>query len=345
MQNIQLGAISKLIIHNVGNKANDEGTHFADSMTDFVNIEEEVGQLIANNFKFDELFNFHFVPTLDLNPVYQFVKTIFKENSSFIDQSRNCARYLYDKSSHPKIKGGEFCMVYIRNCQVNEVTADALAFIKSENKETILKVTPSGNGFDMHTEKGININKLDKGCLIFNIDPEKGFVAAIVDQTNRSAEAQYWREEFFNLKVINNEFHQTNEFLSITKKFVTSQLPEDFEVTKTEQIGFLNRSVDYFKTHETFDKQGFEQEVFADGNVIESFRKFDNSYRVDNELELADSFEISDRAVKKQAKVFKNVLKLDRNFDIYIKGNRKLIEQGIELDGRKFYKIYYDVES
>lgn len=345
MQNIQLGTISKLVIHNVGNKVNDEGTRFADSVTDFGGIEQEMVQLIASNFKFDELFNFYFVPTLDLNPVYQFVKTIFNSPSSFVEQSQNCARYLYDKSTHPKIKGGELCMLHIRDCQVEGVTTDAIVFIKSENKETILKVTPSGEGFDVHAEKGININKLDKGCIIFNIDLEKGFVAAIVDQTNRSTEAQYWREDFFSIQPIKNEFHQTNEFLSIAKKFVTNQLPEDFEVSKTDQIGFLSRSVEYFKSHEAFDKQEFEQEVFADSKVIESFRKFDNNYRVDNEVELMDHFEISDQAVKKQAKVFKNVLKLDRNFDIYIKGNRKLIEQGIEPDGRKFYKIYYDVES
>jgi len=39
------------------------------------------------------------------------------------------------------------------------------------------------------------------------------------------------------------------------------------------------------------------------------------------------------------------VLKLDKNFHIYIHGDRNLIEQGEEPDGRKFYKIYYEEES
>ncbi len=345
MQKIKLGSISKLVIHKVGNKVNDEGTRFADSLTDYGDIEQELIQLISSNFKYEELFNFHFVPTLDLNPVYQFVKKIFDNPLSFVEQSHNCARYLYDKSTHPKIKGGELCMLYIRDCEVEGVTTDAVVFIKSETKETILKITPSGEGFDLHAEKGINIDKLDKGCIIFNIDLVKGFVAAIVDQTNRSSEAQYWRDDFFSIQPIRNEFHQTNEFLSIAKKFVTNQLPEDFEISKTDQIGFLSRSVEYFKSHDAFDKQEFEKEVFNNTDVIESFRKFDSNYRVENEVELMDRFEISEQAVKKQAKVFKNVLKLDRNFDIYIKGNRKLIEQGTEPDGRKFYKIYYEIES
>ncbi|RZK12158.1 MAG: nucleoid-associated protein [Flavobacterium sp.] len=345
MQNIEIGTIDKLIVHQVGNKTNDEGTRFADFATDFSAIEQELKHLIVGNFKFDELFNFYFSTTLDLNPIYQFVSSIFETKGSFVEQSQFCARYLYDKSTHPKVKGGELCVLYIRDCKVDGMITDAIAFIKSENKETVLKVSPSESSFSIHPEKGININKLDKGCIIFNLNKEKGFVAAIVDQTNRSTEAQYWREDFFGIQPIKNEFHQTNEFLSIAKKFVTNQLPEDFEVSKTDQIGFLNRSVEYFKSHDSFDKQEFEEEVFAETSVIESFRKFDTNYRVDNEVELMDRFEISDQAVKKQAKVFKNVLKLDRNFDIYIKGNRKLIEQGIEADGRKFYKIYYDIES
>ena len=38
------------------------------------------------------------------------------------------------------------------------------------------------------------------------------------------------------------------------------------------------------------------------------------------------------------------LIKLDKNFHIYIHGDRQLIEQGVEKDGRKFYKIYYDEE-
>ena len=57
-----------------------------------------------------------------------------------------------------------------------------------------------------------------------------------------------------------------------------------------------------------------------------------------------DIFAISPHAVKKQARVFKSVLKLDKNFHIYIHGDRSLIERGTEKDGRKFYKIYYREE-
>ena len=46
--------------------------------------------------------------------------------------------------------------------------------------------------------------------------------------------------------------------------------------------------------------------------------------------EIADNFEISAQAVKRQARIFKSVLKLDKNFHIYIHGNRELIEKGFD---------------
>ncbi|MDQ0477475.1 nucleoid-associated protein [Chryseobacterium sp. MDT2-18] len=345
MQNITLGEINKFIVHSVGNKNSGDGVRFSDILTDFNRIERHIKQLVNNSFKYDELYQFFFLPNLELNPVYQFVSSIFKNKESFIEQSQNAGRYLYDKSTHPQIKSGELCIIYFNDCKINDEVVDCIGIFKSENKDTVLKVNNKENGFELTDEKGINTNKLDKGCLIFNIEKENGFLISVVDNTNRSSEAQYWKDDFLGIQPIKNDYHQTNQFLGITKQFVTQQLSEDFEVSKTDQIDYLNRSVDYFKKHETFDKEEFETAVFADSNVIESFRKFDQTYREENEVELSDNFEISAQAVKKQARVFKNILKLDKNFDIYIHGNRELIEKGIEKDGRKYYKIYYEEEK
>jgi hypothetical protein len=65
-----------------------------------------------------------------------------------------------------------------------------------------------------------------------------------------------------------------------------------------------------------------------------------------NEIELPDNFDISVQAVKKQVRVFKSVLKLDKNFHVYIHGDKSLIEKGVdEKTGKKYYKIYYDEEN
>src|SRR5699024_9451624 len=188
---------------------------------------------------------------------------------------------------------------------------------------------------------GIGNKKPDKACLIlFTGEP---YTVLIIDSSNN--ETNYWQNDFINHTPKNDNVNSTNNFLTITKDFITNQVPTDFVVTKADQIDLLNRSVDYFKNHEAFNKQEFEEEVFVDSNVIESFRKFGQTYRQENEMEFADDFEISAQAVKKQARVFKSVLKLDKNFHIYIHGNRELIEQGIDENGRKYYKIYYEEEN
>ncbi len=186
---------------------------------------------------------------------------------------------------------------------------------------------------------------MDKGCLILNTEKEAGYKVCIVDKSNKGGEAQFWRDSFLMLRSRNDEYHQTKDFLNIAKNYVTKQMAEDFEVNKTDQIDILNRSMEYFKNHDNFEKEMFEQEVFQQLEIIESFRKYDEIYREDNDILLADSFEISNQAVKKQAKVFKSILKLDKNFHIYIHGNKEMIEQGVESDGRKYYKIYYKNEA
>lgn len=236
------------------------------------------------------------------------------------------------------------CICFFKKCSLDGTTTDAIGFFKSEGKDVFLKFDSVKNNFKIKHESGINVNKLDKGCLIFNIEKASGFKVCVID-SNKSNDTQYWKNDFLNIKPATDDYHYTTDFLSITKNFVTKKLDEDFEVTKADKIDLLNRSVEYFKTHESFDKKEFEKEVFQDAGIIKSFRSFDENYREENEIEVTDNFEISPQAVKKQARVFKSVLKLDKNFHIYIHGNSELIEQGVEKDGRKYYKIYFKEES
>lgn len=338
--------ISNFYVHKVGNKAADEQYFIAKKGVDLDDdLKISLSHYFLSSFKFDELYSFYHAIEVPLNEVYTCVSKIFDNSAELYEQSVNLAKYLYDQSMHPKIKGGEFYVVYFKNCLLDGEVLDAVGLFKSENKDTFIEIDQVMDGFEMESKQGININKLDKGCLIFNREKDEGYILSIIDNTNKGSDAKYWKDDFLGVIVRNNDFHQTSQFLGIAKQFVTKQLDENFEVNKTDKIDFLNRSVDYFKSRDTFDKQEFEEEVFGDGNVIESFRQFDQIYREENEVELADNFGISAQAVKKQARVFKSVLKLDKNFHIYIHGDKRLIEPGVDENGRKYYKIYYENEA
>jgi hypothetical protein len=331
-------------VHSVGNKNADEGCFLSNNV---VVANQELKTLLTHYFlspfKSSEYFNFHHDMDINMNEVFVCASNIFDNPETLLEQSVNLAKHLYKQSVHPKIKGGEFYVVYFKDCIIGE-TVDAVGLFKSENKDTFLKVYPAGEGFEIESEKGININKLDKGCLIFNTERENGYIVAVVDNTNKGVEAQYWTDNFLHIRQRKDEYYNTQNILSLTKHFVKDELPQQFEISKADQIDLLNKSVKFFKENDNFNIEEFTNEVMEYDDVIEKFNQFKSNYQKEYELEIADNFTISESAVKKQSRIFKSVIKLDKNFHIYVHGNRNLIEQGEDKKG-KFYKVYYKEEN
>lgn len=133
---------------------------------------------------------------LKFNEVYSYVSEIFRDPKNFLQQSINLSKHLYEKSIHPKIQGGEFYATYFKECKINDEIVDAIGLFKSENKDTFLKVYQSGGKFEIQSDEGININKLDKGCIIFNMNKESGYIVLNVDNKNKGEEAKYWTNDF-----------------------------------------------------------------------------------------------------------------------------------------------------
>ncbi len=339
-------AITSIILHFVGNKNSDESVRYSNSE---LILTGDLDQVLTEYFlkpfaQKQEYFNFYHENDLKFNEVYGYVSDVFEDPENLLNLSKNLARHLYEQCHHPKIKGGEFYTVYLRNCNIDGKTIDAVGLFKSENKDTFLKVFPKAEGFGIQCEQGININKLDKGCLVFNTEKENGFIVAIVDNTNKGADAQYWVDDFLHVSQRKDEYYNTQNVLSMCKSFVTKELPGQFEISKADQVDLLNKSVKFFKEKESFDMNDFANEVMEQPQIIDSFNQFKNSFQKDREIEISDNFTISESAVKKQARIFKSVIKLDKNFHIYIHGNRDLIEQGTDEKG-KFYKVYYKEEN
>jgi hypothetical protein len=335
-----------IFIHQVGNKIKDEGVKISGEDISFADDDTKSYLLkyFITPFNNNEVYNFTHPSELGLNEIYVFVKRLFASPHSLYQASIDISKHLYESSSHPKINGGELCICYFKDCFIDGVVTDAIGFFKSESKDVFLKFDSERNNYLIKHESGINVNKLDKGCLIINVEEEAGYKVCITD-SNKSGDTLYWKNDFLNVKPASDSYHYTKAFLSLTKEFVTKGLPEDFQISKADQIDLLNRSVQYFKSNESFNKNDFENEIFQDEEVKKSFQKYDSSFREANDSNLMDNFNISQQAVKKQARVFKSVLKLDKNFHVYIHGDRELIEQGIEEDGRKYYKLYFREES
>jgi hypothetical protein len=336
-----------LALHKVGNKSQEEDIRLS---TAPVHVDEAVQSLLLqyflSPFKSEEYFNLTHESDVNLNEIYRYVSQIFDHRESFFEQSVHIARHLHEVSTHPKIKSGELYVVHLLNCVVDGEETDAVGLFKSESKETFLKVFPTSDSFEIEYEDGININKLDKGCLIFNTERENGYLVSVVDNLRQSGEAMYWRDNFLNIAQRRDNFHQTEQCLDLCRHFVTERLPENFNVDKADQADMLNRSVRFFKENSDFSLDDFTGQVMQQPDVIQSFREYKDQYEEERNVAIDEQFEISSPAVKKQAKVFKSVIKLDKNFHIYVHGNRQLIEKGYDDDrDMNYYKIYFKDEQ
>lgn len=348
MTHIDSVTLEQVIVHKVGNPTRGEALKLSASP---ITLNDEIvrgllSKYFLSPFNEHEQYQFTHMSDLGMNEVYHYVTEMFDDPKQFTKQSIRLAQFLYNKSTHAKVKEGELYVVRFGNVPFGAEYIDAIGIFKSESKDVFLKVFPHGENWEVIAEDGININKLDKGCLVFKQNRDQGYVVCIVDNTNKQNDAQYWVNDFLQVTRSANSYHHTDAALGMCKLFISNELAEKFDVNKSEQIDMLNRSMEYFKTKDEFKFTEFAEEVLHHPEVIDSFTQYKQTYEVARQVNIEDEFDIHLSAVKKQERVFKSVLKLDKNFHVYIHGRRDMIEKGYdEITGKHFYKLYFDQES
>jgi hypothetical protein len=348
MQGTEQVHLSKCIVHRVGNPTRGEQLRLsANALTlNDEGVRQMLVRFFLNPINEQELYCFTHQSDLAMNEVYSYAQTIFSKPDSFVQTSALLAQFLYSRSTHARVKEGELYVALMQGLLYEGAELQALGIFKSETKQSFLRVFEHGNSLEVATEDGVNLSKLDKGCLIFNTESANGFRVCVLDNTNKQQDAQYWVTDFLQVAPVANEYRHTNEYLTLCRQFATQELPEHFEVTKGQQIDLMQRSLEYFKEKEQFNLQEFAEEVIHHPDMVDQFMQYKDNYAQNRQVEFEESFDIDLGAVKKQQRVYKSVLKLDRNFHIYIHGRRDLIERGFdEALGKHYYKVYFDEES
>lgn len=344
MLNFSEAILSRLAIHQVGNKSNEEGIIFSEQEVEVNNsIATLLTTYFTKPFKNHEFYKFSHNTSLNLNEVYSYVKSIFNDMTALQMQSLNLAKHLYEASNHPNIKSGELYVAYFDNCYLQDELTEVVGIFKSERKETFLKVFPEGNTFNVSSDNGININKLDKGCLVFNVSEEEGYKLLLVDNTNKGEDAKYWKDFFLNIEPIEDTYFHTKNYLQMCKDFSSDAFPE---ADRIDQLSLVQESAKFFKEEDVFDKVHFQEKVLQEPEVINAFESYQENYQEKNDVKIYDEFDINSEAVKKMKRVFKSVIKLDKNFHVYVHGNRNYIKKGFDGDSNmNFYQLFYKEES
>lgn len=334
--------INALSVHRIGNKSAIEGVELSKSP---ITIDDILGDVLKSYFmkafKDEERYTFIHPTSLDLNAVYSYVSAIFDDYDSFHEESINIAKFLYEKSEHPNIKRGDFYVIHFKDCILDGETIDAVGLFKSENKDTFIQLKSVEGGFDVIGQTGMNINKIDKGCLIFNMNRKNGYVVSVVDNANRS-DAKYWVKDFLQLKRSEDDFMQTEQIVTMCKSFI-SKLPDNYDkVTKAVMMNKVVQSLG----KENVSVKNISETAFNPVGAGNAFMTYADEFQDKQGIVLKDSFEGKAESINKRSIKTVTKVRLDNNFEINILGNSENIERGYDKKrGKLYYILYFDKEN
>jgi hypothetical protein len=212
--------IESLSIHRVGNKSRNEEIFLSEQT---FTLSDEIVPLIKEYFfkpfrdKEENYFQFAHEVDLDYNDMFMFASEIFDNPSSVHEVSKKITKHLFEQSNHPHIKNGEVYVTHLTNINIDNNVVDAVGIFKSELQSDFLQFEEKGTHLEMILQQGINLNKLDKGCLIFNYKKEEGYKILTVD-SNRY-DARYWLEHFLSVDAFQDENFMTKKYLKFVQDF------------------------------------------------------------------------------------------------------------------------------
>lgn len=335
----------------VGNKGRFEGVSIPkQTLIPLHAVAEEMllSTLLKPFEKNEEFHYFHHEEDVSNHLVFQSCMAIFEDAEANMNtETTKLAQHLYACTEVPKVQGGEFFVALIEDLNLHDENVRALAFWKIQNRDPFLKTERTAESFSLNIIEGIATGKPEVAALVFNLDESEGYRVAALDKVSKSDERSFWKDEFLRLRPIEDNYFNTRHYINLSSEFIAQKMPVKFGMDRTDTIDMLNRSGDYFKDNDAFEIEDFTKSLFPDEpEQQQAFVDFRNEYSNAFAVPLEDKFDISNQAVKKEFKVFKSVIKLDKNFHLYVHGRRDLIERGFDDEkGKKYYKVYFDNEE
>ena len=343
-------AISKLIIHKVGNKFNSATNIFSENAITFDEESYELMKpfLLKPFGNVTESFRFNHHANIELNEVNSYSAQVFKDDASFIEVSKHIVNHLFEQSNSAQIKTGDVIIALFEDIEYKDVITQALGIFKIENKLDFFQTHMENKSLDVYVQKGISTKKLDKGCLIINTSDSEGQVVLSVDTNNY--DSQYWIKNFLNVKYADDNNQHTKNYMEMCRDFSEDIIKEDFGIQ--EKNTFLARTVDFFKTKEMVNINDFREELFEDDEEQKSkFDDYKKQFETLNDVLVRNQFSVSEVVLKKQKQKIKSEIKLDTNIVIKLdidapEASSDYLEKGYDEEKKmKFYKVFYNEEE
>lgn len=330
--------IQFLKISYIGNRISGEKVKISREMLQCDELTRGiVGRYLLSGIDYHQLFKFTHSEGVEFNKVYSLASEVFKDQSSFDNATNELSYLLYDKANDKSIPGGYLFVVYMKGCLVDDVQTDALGIFKAETKDIFLKFTSKGTDISLSSEQGFALNKVDKGCVIFNIESKDGYRLAVVNKSHSKTSVKYWNVDFLRCAPVAGDYLNTQAVLKAIGQFIKEK-----EGGQIEKAFLLNKSLQ--ETRKDSINVSDLLSLVASGEGDRSrIQELFSSYVGGNE-QLPDTV-IPDMTALKKSRL-KSVLKLDDNFEIVFHGGENRIETGFDkATGMKYIKLLYEYDS
>lgn len=277
---------------------------------------------------------------------------IFEDGEQLLPRGCEIARRLHAKSTHPAIKSGDLCIALVEGVASEQETVTALCILKSESMVPFLSISEHDGDLRLHTEHGINPEKIDKGALILNRFPNKGYHVLTFDRTG--GESRFWVRDFLGVTPITDSPFLTSQFADMAVTFVKDeekarrQAAEADDESPPWDTAAAKQALDYFESQENFNLQEFEEKVLRSPEAAAKFAR--HRAKVEEEVgqRFDPAFAISKKDLAKARKQLGSVMKLDTGIEIHIrpafaKSADAHLEHGFdEGKGMKFVKVFFN---
>lgn len=345
MINLYNSHIASISLHRVGNKSRNEGILLS---KEAFKPDDELTPLLKEFFlkpfrdKEENYFQFTHETDLEFHELFMMVSKIFEAPETIHEHSKNIAKYLFDQSIHPHIKSGEVYIAYLENLQIDNEKVNGIGIFKSELKQDFLQFSEDETQLNALLQQGVNLNKLDKGALIFEVKKDEGYKILSVD-SNRY-DTKYWLESFLGVDAFEDDIFFTKKYLKFCQDFAKDViLPAE---DKKEEVLFMNRAVNHFAKNDQFEESVFVNEVIANPDLIPEFNHYKTERAPKYSIEDLTSFPIANTAVTAARKKIKNVINLDTNIQIRLnftdpESAEKFVEKGWDEEKQMYYYLVY----
>ena len=286
---------------------------------------------------------------LEQHAMHALATAMFAEPAGLLEKGCDIAKRLYAKSNHPNIKSGDLCICLIRDIEVNGELTQGLCILKSESVVPFLSISTRDGDLRLSAEQGINPDKLDKGCLILNHQPNKGYHVLTFDRSG--TESRFWVRDFLGVVPITDSPFLTNKYANMAVAFVEQQAkeqPRDADAPPWEACSAARDALGYFEGKEKFSLQEFEEQVLKTPAAAAKFAAHRAQVEKDQGQRFDDAFDISKKDVNKAKKKVSAVIKLDTGVEIHLKPAltgkpEAVIERGFDdARGMKFIKVFFN---